>query len=107
MENMDKKQCGSCGDSVNGGCCCYMHRGCHGRHHLLRVILKILIVIIIFSCGYKLGQMTGFIRAEYGGQYGHQDFGGFGMMGDRGYYFSNNAPTTITPATPTTPAPAK
>ncbi len=52
MENTDKKEC-----SCQGGCSCgmgYMH-GCHGRYHLVRMILRIVIVILIFWCGYRLG----------------------------------------------------
>jgi hypothetical protein len=64
MENMDKKECGACG----GGCCGGMHmHGCHDRkRHLLKMILKIVIIVLIFWCGFQLGQMTGFIKAEYG-----------------------------------------
>jgi len=61
-----------------GGC------GCHGgRHHLFKMLLKIVIVILIFWSGFKLGVITGAIRGEYGR-------GGYdsGMM--RGYY--NNPP---------------
>jgi len=110
MENSDKKEggyvCQNCGHS---GCCgsmCEMH-GCHGgRHHLVRMILKITIVIIIFWCGFKLGEMSGFIRAEYGGGINRELGGSFGMMrgGWNDYY--NNMPTTVAPATPA-PTPAK
>ena len=48
-----------------GGC------GCHGgKHHLVKMILKLIIVMLIFWFGFSLGQMTGFIKAE----------GGRGMM---------------------------
>jgi hypothetical protein len=105
MENMDKKDGEMCGGCGHGGCCGgmgHMH-GCHGgRHHLLRIILKIFIVIIIFWCGFNLGEMVGSIRAEYGR--GYLNGGDVGMM--RGYYYSNN----MQPANPnagTTPTPAK
>jgi hypothetical protein len=64
-------KCGACGMSGMGGC------GCHGgKHHLVKMILKIIIVVLIFWCGFKLGNITGAIRATYGN--------GYGMM--RGYY---------------------
>lgn len=73
MENIEKKEGENmCKSSGCGGCCSgvgCMHgmHGCHGgRRHLLRLILKIVIVIIIFSCGFKLGEMTGIIRSGYG-----------------------------------------
>lgn len=89
MENLDKKQgegmcagCGQCGYCSGMG---HMH-GCHGgRHHLLKIILKLLIVIIIFWCGFKLGVITGSIRGGYVRE------NNFGMM--RGYNnYSNNVP---------------
>ena len=91
MENMDKKQCGDtcdCKSPCHGGMCNGFGQmggcGCHGRHHhLMKVILKLFIVIIIFWCGFKLGVITGSIRAEYGHQIGN----GYGMM--RGYNYSN------------------
>jgi hypothetical protein len=70
MENMDKKECGGmCGGScVTGGCGMKMGGcGCHGgKHCLIKMILKLIIVILIFWCGFKLGSITGAIRAEYG-----------------------------------------
>jgi hypothetical protein len=93
MENLDKKVC-ACGGSCGGNCGGMQMHGCHGgRHHLVKVILKLVILIIIFWCGFKLGEMTGFIRGEYGrGVMG----GGFGMMHSYGNPASNGgsvAPT--------------
>jgi hypothetical protein len=110
MENMDKKVCSGCG---NSSCTCggSMGMGCmHGFHHhgkygLMRMILKIVIVILIFWCGFKLGNIVGYVRAESGrGAMMQRDFnnGGYGMM--HGGY-SNISPTTssVTPAVPATP----
>jgi hypothetical protein len=69
MENVDKKQdeC-ACGDSCRCGCgggMGHMHC-CHGgRGHLVRLILKILIVVLIFWCGFRLGEITGSLQASY------------------------------------------
>jgi len=104
MENMDKKVCGSCG---NTSCTCEgsMGMGCmHGCHHhhgnygLLRIVLKILIVILIFWCGFRLGNIVGSVRGEYSrGAMMQRGFnnGGYGN-------YSNIPPTTssITPAVP-------
>jgi hypothetical protein len=81
MENMDKKECGcgmgGCGMGHMGGCGCY-----GGKHHLLRVVLKILIVILIFWCGFRLGELTGTIRGEYGRiEMMHGERGSFGDYG--------------------------
>lgn len=97
--NMDKK-CDDCAKGVcQGGACCGMSRmgmcghGCHGgKHHLVKMILKIIIVILIFWCGFKLGEMTGFIKAQSG--YGTSQRGGFGMM--RGYNNNVVPPTSAT-----------
>ena len=110
---MDKK-CG-CGEGDckachpnNGGACCGMHSMmmghgcCGGRRHLVKIILKIVIVVLIFWCGFKLGEISGSIRTEYGGY----RMGGFKMMqgGWNGYYdntpISNpSAGTQLPPAT--------
>lgn len=89
MENLDKKQCEENGGKkcCHGGSCCGMSlmsgHECHGgKHHLAKVILKLIIIIIIFCSGFRLGEITGSIKAERG--YGNR--GGFGMM--RGYYNS-------------------
>ncbi len=108
MENIDKKQCAVCGSGDckgcgQGGSCCgsMMGHGCgchgHGRHHLVKVILKLIIIIIIFSCGLKLGEMIGYIKAE-----GHgTSESGFGMMrGGWGNYSNVVNPSGVTPATP-------
>lgn len=99
MENMDKKECGGmCGEGGHGGCCGgmgHMH-GCHGRHHLMKVILKLIIIAIIFCFGFQLGVMTGFIKAQSG--YGLRDgIGGWGMMRGNVFY-GQNVPSATIPA---------
>jgi hypothetical protein len=50
-----------------------------GGHHVLRMILKLILVALIFTIGFKLGVMTGYIRAGYG--YGMGGAGNnWGMM---------------------------
>ena len=79
--NMENKKCEDCAKGVcQGGSCCGMHsmwgHGCHGgKHHLVKMILKIIIVILIFWCGFRLGETTGFIKAQLG--YGTIQRGGF------------------------------
>ena len=94
MENMDKKEGEKCGGSCGCNSMGHMH-GYHGKYHLVKVILKLFIVIIIFWCGFKLGEMTGVIRASY------VRTGGMMMMHNSGGY--NNMPA-VTPAVPITPA---
>ena len=73
MENCEKKCCEG-GESKDccksGGSCCGMFmggHGCHGRKHcLLRIVLKIVIVLLIFWAGFKLGEMTGYVKANLG-----------------------------------------
>ena len=86
--NMDKPVCGGmCGGSCGG--CGGMHGmggcGCHGgKSHLMKVILKIVIMILIFWCGFKLGVMTGSLQAFYGGgmryETGYRMMNGGGMV---------------------------
>jgi uncharacterized membrane protein len=82
MENVDKKPC-ECGmHGPMGG------HGCHGgKCHLIKMILKIFIIILIFWCGFKLGDITGSIKGEYG----HR-------MMDRDNFGTNVVAPTPTPA---------
>lgn len=100
MENMDKKDGmdQKCGHGCMGGCAMMGHMcGCHGRHHLVKVILKIIIVVLIFWCGFKLGVITGSIR-------GGETRGGFRMM--QGYNNYGALPSTGS-GTALTPVPAQ
>ena len=94
MDELNKKEeggkCG-CGDSCKCGGMDHMHHGCCGKHHLVKMILKIFIVILIFWCGFKLGLISGSIR-------GGEVRGGYGTM--RGVYNlpSNGGVVVPTPA---------
>jgi hypothetical protein len=109
MENMDKK----CGCSVcqNGGSCggmqpmCGGHGCCHGKHHLVKMILKIFIVIIIFWCGFQLGQESGFIKATYGREMMRGGNYQYGITQNGGW--NNPVAVPVNGATPATPAPAR
>ena len=98
---MEKKECehSECKDCTGHGVCCGMQsmggHGCHGKkcHHLVKVILMLIIVMMIFCFGFKLGVITGSIRG--GNDYRTENRGGFGMM--RGYYY-NNLPPNGAPA---------
>lgn len=112
MENLDKKEGGEncCKDGTcHHGMGCMGGHGCHGchggRHHLVKIILKLFIIIIIFSCGYHLGVIVGSIHGE-GGYRTERD--GYGMM--RGYDNYeivpgvNSATPATTPTSTATPA---
>ncbi len=91
MENLDKKSCG-CGPEM--GCGIMAGHMCHhGKHHLVKMILKIIIIILIFWCGFKLGEITGSIRAE-GGRMNRNDFRTI-----------QNYSNTLPAVNPTAPAP--
>ena len=70
--NMDKKVCG-CGGGMGGGNCGGMGmHGCHGgKYHLMKVILKLVILIIVFWCGLKAGRDDRF--RSRGIRTGHDD----------------------------------
>ncbi|MFZ2205374.1 MAG: hypothetical protein WAV23_02185 [Minisyncoccia bacterium] len=104
MENFEKKECGNCGggeskNSCHGGTCggtqmmgeCYGHGGKHG---LKKMILMLIIVVLIFWCGFKLGEITGSIRTEFGGGMMFGNSYGSGMM--RGYSNYSNSASDIT-----------
>jgi hypothetical protein len=98
MENVEKKEC-ECGMHSMGG------HGCHGgKCHLVKIILKIFIVILIFWCGFKLGDMTGSIRSESGHRMMNR--GNFGMMHENSFGNMPNA-NIGAPTTAPTPTPAK
>ena len=57
---------GGCGGGVcHGGMCGW---GC-GRHRLIRLFIGILVFILIFFAGFKLGESKGYFNSEfYGGR---------------------------------------
>lgn len=68
-KEMNSKMSCSCDNgacSCSGGSCCSMKGMCcgTGRHGLIRVILMMVVVIIIFCTGFKLGRIVGFINAQ-------------------------------------------
>jgi len=79
MEN-NKSGNGVCemgGDACGNGC------GCKHHHmHILKWLIKIVIVVIIFSFGVKLGEMKGEIEAYSG----HHAYRGGMMLQNSGYY---------------------
>ena len=75
-----------------------MH-GCHhhGKYGLVRMILKIVIVILIFWCGFRLGNIVGSVR---GAGYERNSFGMMRTNFSQGIPVTNpSTPTTLTPVT--------
>ncbi len=69
--NMNNGMCGRCGQGVHSGYCGHWHGG---RHILLRMLLMIVILLITFGVGFKLG--------EFKGSFGRDSFfAGRGMHG--------------------------
>ena len=90
MENVEKKceegckeKCGACPGMMFMGA-----HGCHGGkcHHLLKIILKLIIIMMIFCFGFKLGVITGSVRGLQE-ESRISNRGGYGMM--QGYRFNN------------------
>ena len=73
------------GGSCNCGCSGGMMHGFHGhKHHLIKMILKLIILGIIFCYAFKLGEINGSL--ESGRSYGGREMMrggnyGYGMMG--------------------------
>jgi len=88
MEDLENKK--ECGCGMHGHMDGHGFHHC-GKHHLVKIILKLVIVIIIFWCGFKLGEITGNIRAERGDRM--MDRGNLGMMRINDF---SNMPTTNT-----------
>ena len=96
MENVEKKcegkcesSCGQCQGGCHGGYnnMAFMGaHGCHGGkcHHLLKIILKLIIIMMIFCFGFKLGVITGSLRGSGEVRFNR---GGYGMM--QGYRSNN------------------
>ena len=92
MENVEKKCEEGCCKEKCGGCPGMMFMGAHGYHggkchHLLKIILKLIIIMMIFCFGFKLGVITGSVRGLQG-ENRISNRGGYGMM--RGYNYSND-----------------
>ena len=82
------------------GCRCMM---CGGGQRALRWILGIIILLIVFCLGWKLGEISSFLRGGYYGmgpgmmqEYGNPYYYGYGpgMMGGYGYGFAPQQSTT-------------
>ena len=75
---MEKKEHGE-------GCCDSMicQRGCQGHgHHLIKTILRLIIVGIIFCYAFKLGEINGSLGSQFESR-------GYGMMNRTGEYSSS------------------
>ncbi len=79
MEN--NMTCHSCGqESMGGSNCCGQS---HHRHFLLRMLLGIVILMIVFSLGVKIG--------EFKGMFENEGFGNHRMMRSN-YNYDNSYP---------------
>jgi hypothetical protein len=70
--------CGHCGAGGCGGgmCSCWKY----GGHRPLRILLGLIILVIVFAMGMKLGELKGMYNSGF---YGGDMWGGRNMM--RGY----------------------
>lgn len=85
--------CGCDGSGV--GCACGWHHG----HTLFRILIGVILLVIVFWFGVKLGELREIVRGGFGdgyGSYGYQ----YGMpMPTMHYYYSNGTGTTVPPGT--------
>ena len=70
--------------------------GCGGSHHTMHMILKVVLLALIFMCGFKLGMVTGYIGHNYE-RGGMMDYNYSGKM-MRGNYEKSTTTTTVVPA---------
>ncbi len=81
-------------ENMHQFCDCGMHHGYMG-HYGMRWVLGIIILLMVFWLGMKLGEFKGFIEAIYGfGSHGNMMYrsdSGTGMMN-----FSTTKPSTST-----------
>ncbi len=91
MENTEKHTCGMGGC---GGTC-----GCGHHHmHILKWILKIAVLVIIFSFAFRMGELRGMLESHGYGNFGHGGMMYYGYGNDAGF------DTGVAPATISTPA---
>jgi hypothetical protein len=104
MKNQNRPE--GCKCWMHDGSCCGMCAGCHGWHGgawmLVRIVLAIVIVIVVFALGVKLGEFKADISNMIGWHGGYS--GGYQMMMGRGGYYP---PTAVSPALPAAPSTAK
>jgi hypothetical protein len=81
MDEKEKKECKEC---LEG--CWHTMRGFSGRHFFLRWILGIIILLIVFWFGFKLGEFKSYLKGDY--NYGYEFYNNRQMMNPEyyGYY---------------------
>lgn len=106
------KKNGASGNGANSGMCamCQAHGGacscasCHGwggQYRWLRILIGIVVMLIVFSAGVKLGEWKGIVESQsgyYGGRmmapYGWNGNGGYGPGGMMRWYYGNPGSST-------------
>ena len=88
MENKENT-CSACNMHNGGNCCgCGSTHQCGGmmggyyKHKFLKKILVLVVMIIVFNLGLKIGELKGMLRSSVVGhgmmlQYGNQMMGGY------------------------------
>ncbi len=83
MENTEKKETmeGSkcCGGFGMGSCSCGHGYGKMRLFFLVRVLITLIILIIVFWCGFRLGVLQGSFGREYSGR-SMMMYGGYGNV---------------------------
>ncbi len=97
MENNTQNTCAECANH-NHGMCGYGWHHMHGSKSLIVWLIKIAVLVLVFSFAFKMGELKGMLEA--GGGYHHHGWGGNGgdMMYDQSYW--DGAPDSTAPAAP-------
>ncbi len=77
---------------------------CHGyghKHFVLRWLLGIVMLVIVFYLGVKVGEFKGELRSAYYGGYGRYMMEGYGPDDYNGWY--GQGMMKVLPGTPATP----
>lgn len=89
-----------CNNCCNAGNCVEGRNNCgHHRFFLFRLALGIIILVIVFSVGVKMGELKGMFDNDYRDGYMMRGYGVYGrpMMQQPMMYYNNQASPTAVP----------
>jgi hypothetical protein len=94
-------ECEKCKDGKGGMCCGHGHM-CHGKCHMMKILITILILAAVFCLGTMVGSHRNNFR-DYGERGGFMMNGNYGPRGGANNVGTGSTTIQVLPLTGTTP----